>query len=166
MIEFLDDLELNQVSELSGVKPVTIKQWIWRGQLDAPPIDDWQYRRQFQALHVLEVLIMRMLGERGVPARKAGPLARQLAPEAETRLEAGESYDVDGLPLSGVLNPYFARCRRAKAAHEKRKAEWRAEMDASIARARANWERYGYPKRRPGRPFGSLTGSGRFSWIK
>ena len=26
MIEFLDDLELNQVSELSGVKPVTIKQ--------------------------------------------------------------------------------------------------------------------------------------------
>ena len=51
------------------------------------------------------------------------------------------TYNVDGLPLSGVLNPYFARCRRAKAAHEKRKAEWRAEMDASIARARANWER-------------------------
>ena len=35
---------------------------------------------------------------------------------------AASSYDVDGLPLSGVLNPYFTRCRRARAAHEKRKA--------------------------------------------
>ena len=80
MIEFLDDLELNQVSELSGVKPVTIKRGFWRGHADAPPIDDWQYRRQFQALHVLEVLIMRgrprRAGRSGAESRAAGTPAR------------------------------------------------------------------------------------------
>jgi DNA-binding transcriptional MerR regulator len=135
MRKYLDDLELRDVSRLSGAKPTTIKLWLHRKQLDAPPILD--KNRIFAAEHVLQVILMKLLTDRGIPARKAGPKARQLEPEVLRRLEAGESPDVSDVPLQAVLGTYLKRCQRYEA---KRKAE-EAAREAEEARRAEERER-------------------------
>jgi hypothetical protein len=53
-------------------------------------------------------------------------MARKLAPEALRQLEAGESANVDDLPVQAVIGPYIRR-------HKRWEAEWAAEEAARQA---------------------------------
>ena len=168
MRKYLDNLGLSDVSRLSGAKPTTIKLWLHRKQLDAPPIFD--KNRIFAAEHVLQVILMKLLTDRGISARKAGPMARQLEPEVLRRLEAGESPDVSDLPIQALLGTYLKRRQRyeakrkaAEAAREAEEARRAGEREREQQQWDATWGNksgYGNSSGKPSRPATGSYGRG------